>query len=329
MLLSFKKLLLGFFLVVVALFTFFFLGRPPQAKEIKWGVNFSQKHAELLGLDWKRNYLALMDDLKVKRVKLITHWDLLEPGKDNYYFEDVDWQIEEAEKRGVESLLVMGMKTPRWPECHIPGWAKNLSKEEQQKEILELLERIVSNYGGSTSIVMWQVENEPLFPFGECPWIDENFLRKEVDLVKSLDKRPVLLTDSGEGSFWIRVAQIGDIVGTTMYRKVWMSELNRYISYPFPEMFYYRKAQIVGKIFGKKVICVELQAEPWGPKLLYDLPIEEQEKTMNLKKFKNIINFAKRTGFNEFYLWGAEWWFWLREEKNDQSIWNEATKLFR
>jgi hypothetical protein len=31
------------------------------------------------------------------------------------------------------------MKTPRWPEYHIPSWASNLNKEEQQEEILKCL----------------------------------------------------------------------------------------------------------------------------------------------------------------------------------------------
>lgn len=300
---------------------------PPEAERIKWGINFSQKHAELLGLDWKETYLALLDDLGAKRIKLITHWDLLGPEKDKYYFKDLDWQLEEAKKRGAEIILVAGMKTPRWPECHIPEWAKNFSREEQQEEILELVERIVLRYRDSKNIWAWQVENEPFFPFGECPWSDEDFLRKEVELVRTLDRRPIIISDSGEGSFWIRAAKTADIVSATMYEKVWQSELNRYITYPFPENFYYVKSLIIEKIFRKKVICGELQAEPWGPVLLYNLPLEEQEKTMDLEKFKNIINFARKTGLDEFYLWGFEWWFWLKEQGKPE-IWNEAKRLF-
>ena len=107
-----------------------------------------------------------------------------------------------------------------------------------------------------------------------------------------------------------------------------MSQIKSYLHYPFPAIFYYRKAQLIEKLFGKKVICVELQAEPWGPVLLYDLATEEQEKTMNLEQFKNIINFAKRTGLDEFYLWGVEWMYWLKEKENKPKIWNEAKLLF-
>jgi len=322
--------LFGFLALLLIFIAYLFIGTPPRAEEITWGVNFSQKHAENLRLDWQETYSALLDDLKVKNIKLITHWDLIEPIEGEYNFEDLDWQIKEAENYQAEILLVIGMKTGRWPECHIPEWAKNLGKEEQQKRILKLIEKTILNYRSSTSIVAWQVENEPFFPFGECPWVDKNFLKKEIELVKSLDSqnRPIVITDSGEGSLWIEAARLGDIVGSTMYKKVWFRQLGTYLYYPLPPTFYWRKAEYIEKIFDKKVIVVELQAEPWGPKLLYDSPPEEQEKTMNLERFQKNIEFAQKTGLDEFYLWGSEWWYWLKEVQNQPEIWSEAKKLF-
>ena len=164
-------------------------------------------------------------------------------------------------------------------------------------------------------------------------------------------KRPIIISDSGEGSFWIQAGKMGDIVGTTMYKRVWFAPLeifNKiqkltglpnffavfgnpgfYVYYPFPPTFYARKAQLIKKFFGKEVICVELQAEPWGPALLYDSPLQEQEKTMNLEQFRYNIEFAKKTGLKEFYLWGGEWWYWLREKQGKPEIWEEAKMLFQ
>ena len=338
----FKKVLLIFLILLLLLAGYFFIGKTEPAKEITWGVNFSQKHTQNFGLDWKKTYSALLDDLKVKNIKLISHWDLVEPEKDRYNFEDLDWQIQKAEEKEANLLLVIGMKTGRWPECHIPQWAQSLSKTEQQNEILELIKEIVIRYENSSAVETWQVENEALFPFGECPWQDSEFLKKEVDLVRSLDpERQIVVSDSGEGSLWIKAAQLGDIVGTTMYKKVWFSfywekrkfpflpqKMGFYVSYPIPAIFYHRKALYIDKIFNKKVMVVELQAEPWGPKLLYDSPLPEQEKTMNLEKFKYNIEFAKSTGLNTFYLWGGEWWYWMKEKQNQPQIWEEARKLF-
>ena len=43
------------------------------------------------------------------------------------------------------------------------------------------------------------------------------FLEKEVELVKKLDSNhPVVVSDSGEFSLWLRAAQLGDVVSTTM-----------------------------------------------------------------------------------------------------------------
>jgi hypothetical protein len=228
--------------------------------------------------------------------------------------------------------LVIGMKTPRWPECHLPEWVKPLNREEQEERILKMIEKIVLRYRDSETIYSWQIENEPFFPFGDCPWLhSREFLRKEADLVRELDfkKRPVIISDSGEWSIWFRAARIGDVVGVTMYRKVWFSQMSFYVTYPIPPVFYYRRAQLVKNFYNKEVTCVEFQAEPWGPKLLYDSPIEEQEKTMNLEQFRKNVEYAKKTGLDTFYFWGSEWWYWMKEKQNKDEIWNEVKKIFK
>lgn len=324
--------LVGLLVIAIAIFLYLFVGSAPVAKEISWGVNFSQKHTQNFGLDWKEAYEAILDDLGAKRLKIAVHWDFIEPEKDTFQFDDLDWQMQEAEKRNAAVLLVIGMKTPRWPECHIPGWAKEIGKEAQQQEILSMLETVVLRYKDSPAVWAWQVENEPFFAFGECPWADIDFVKKEVALVKSLDsEHSILISDSGEGSFWFNAARVGDIVGTTLYRKVWFHQIGMYVSYPFPPVFYWRKAQLIDFFFGKEVIGVELQTEPWAPKLLYDASLEEQRKTMNLEQFKSNIDYAKRTGLKEFYLWGAEWWYWMKTNHPDDpnaQIWEEAKQLF-
>jgi beta-galactosidase GanA len=322
--------LVAVFLLVFAFLGYFFVGKTEPAKKITLGVDFSQKHAQNLGLGWKELYLALLEDLKVKHLKISTAWDLLEPEEDQYRFEDLDWQIDQAQLQGTDVILVIGRKTPRWPECHIPQWAQGMAEERQREKIRGLIRRIVLRYQDKSAIWAWQVENEPLLDFGECPPADKDFLKEEVALVKALDprQRPVIISDSGEWSFWFQAARIGDIVGTTLYRTAWIKELNRYSNYPFPPVFYHRKAELVKKIFGKKVINIELQAEPWGPKLLYDVSLAEQRKTMTISKFRENLEFARATGLDAFYLWGGEWWYWLKEKKGDSSFWDEAKTIF-
>ena len=307
-----------------------FVGTAPVKKDIVWGVSFSQKQAQLLGLSWKKVYIAILDDLKVRAIKITAYWDLIEPEDNNYFFDDLDFQIKEAQKRKIKTILAIGKKVPRWPECHIPFWAKEMDNSQQEKEILDMVQRVVLRYRDVETIKAWQIENEPFFIFGDCSKIDEDVLKKEIQLVKDLDqwKRPVIITDSGSNRFWFKTAQLGDIVGISLYRKVWFKEFHSYVTYPFPPVFYWRKAQIVRKLFGKEVICTELQAEPWGPVLLNKLSLEEQDKTMNIEQFRKNVDFAKKTGLKEFYLWGAEWWYWLKEKGNREDIWNAARDLF-
>lgn len=310
------------------LYAALFLIPVPVSQNITWGVNFSQMHAEALGLDWKRVYTAIIEELGAKRLRLMVNWDFVEGREGQYFFNDVDWQVKEAMRHGAKLIPVIGMKTGRWPECHLPGWAKALAKERQQEKILAYIAAFVARYKSSPAIEAWQIENEPFFKFGSCPWYDDNFLRKEVALLKKLDPiRPIIITDSGEQSLWLKAAGVGDIVGTTIYRHVWVNiaqNIGFYATFPLPPSSYWLKSRIVNGLFGKKVISVELQAEPWTPRFFYDEPLSVQEQSMNSGRFSVIIEYAKQTGFDTFYLWGAEWWYWLKEIQHKPDMWNMA-----
>ncbi|MDP4007025.1 MAG: beta-galactosidase [bacterium] len=316
-------------LFIVLLFLFFFVGKTSPAKEITWGVNFSEKQAERLGLDWKETYLALLEDLGAKNLKIAAHWDLLEPRDQQFFFEDLDWQMDRAKEHGAKVLLAIGMKTPRWPECHIPSFAETFSKEELRAQILEMLSQVVARYKDHPALEAWQVENEPLLAFGKCPWRDFSFLQKEMELVQSLDSgHDVFTSDSGELSLWWNASRLGDKVAVTLYQKIWSGELNTYLSLPFPAVSYQRKAWLVEKLFGKKVIVGELQAEPWVKGELEHSTIAEQEKTMPISQVQDNISFARQTGLGTFYLWGAEWWYWRKTKYEDASFWEEARNVF-
>lgn len=337
-----KMLIFFLWVLVLALaflaiiFCFFFVGSANAKKEITWGVDFSQMQTQSLELDWKQVYLAIINDLGVKNIKLHTQWDWVQGQKNVFYFDDIDWQIKKAEENNVKIIYVVGLKSGRWPECHMPKWAKGLSEQEQKNEILSYIKQVVLRYKDSPAVAYWQVENEPFFKFGECPdwyYTNTDFIKEEVKLVKELDpSRQIIVSDSGEGSLWLDAAKIGDIVGTTMYREAWAHVTDGfgfYIRYFMSPVFYSRKALLIYKMFGKKTICVELQAEPWAKEPFSNVPLDEQYKTMNLQKFKDNIEYAKQTGFDTFYLWGAEWWYWLKQAKGNPDIWNQAKILFQ
>ena len=318
-------------MVVVCFFAFILSrGHIYEKHELEYGITFSKKQAEALGLGWKEAYLSILNELGVKKVRLPAYWNEIEPRDDEYFWDDLDWLINESEKVEVEVILAIGGRLPRWPECHFPEWMDNFSKEEKEEKILSYVQEVINRYKGNKAIIAWQIENEPfLANFGECPKLDKELLDKEIKLAKSMDGRPIVITDSGELSIWVPAARRADIFGTTMYRDTYSKQLKRYIHYPIAPGFFRFKKNIAG-FFAKpdKWIVIELQAEPWGPVPYQDLTKEERGRTMNLAKFKDIIEFSRMAGFKEFYLWGVEWWYWEKEINGDDEIWEEASELF-
>lgn len=299
-------------------------------QKITYGITFSPRYAKYLKLDWKQTYTDSLEKLSIRNLRIPTYWEDLEPEKGQFKFEDVDFMLSEAHRKGAKIILVLGMRQPRWPECYIPRWAKSLSKKEKQKHILKFIREVVERYNDYPQIEAWQVENEPLLRFfGECDAPDKNFLKEEIKLVRSLSAKAILISDSGELGFWVTAMQSSDIFGTTLYRDVY-NPLLGYINYPILPYLYNLKSQAVKNIFApknQKTIIVELQAEPW----LSDGKFRnasEQAKLFPVKKMEEYINYAKKTGFETQYLWGVEWWFWMAQNGYPQYL-NFAKTLFK
>lgn len=328
----YKKLIIVLGLVVLFVFSFYLLdfSRP----QIKWGVTFSQTYAQNeLGLDWRQVYLAILDDLRVDHIRLSAYWNMIEKQEGVYDYSDLDWQIEEASKRGVQIVLAVGRRLPRWPECHDPAWLSGKSQEQIEVRQSEMIADIIKRYDGIANIAYIQVENEPYLKyFGICPPLDKNYLKEEIKLAKSLTKKPILVTDSGELSTWIPVSfSGGDLLGSTLYRVVYNKDFGYFRWFTPASMYYFHVQAIRAFTPIKKVIVAELQAESWHPELknLTQLDLSEYFKSMSLAQFKENISFTKRAGFDEAYLWGAEWWYFMKEKKNFDGFWEEGKKLWR
>jgi hypothetical protein len=326
-----KKIIYSAIVLIILFFSFLFLsqGRVYAPDELIYGATFSKKQAENLNLNWQEAYLAMLDDLKIKNLRLPAYWNEIEAEKDKYNYNDLDWQIKEASQRGVNIIVAVGGRLPRWPECHWPEWAEKTNKEMRENEILEYIEYTIKKYKNIKEISAWQIENEPfLSHFGDCPKTDKKFLDKEIFLTRSLDSRPVIVTDSGELSLWVGAAKRADIFGTTMYKDTYSSHLKSYIHYPISPAFFKIKKNITS-LFAqpKKWIVIELQAEPWCKIPFQNASPEERDRTMNLKKLKNMLEFARQTGFREFYLWGVEWWYWEKTTNNNPLLWEEIKLL--
>jgi hypothetical protein len=294
----------------------------------KLGVTFSARYAKDINLDWRASFTAVLDDLGARKIRIPVYWDLVQPFSDEYNFSDLDWQLAEAGKRDAEIILVVGQKVPRWPECAIPAWIGS-DDQKRKSELLRFVKSVVQRYKDEKTVKYWQVENEPFLAFGICPKFDVNLLDSEIALVRSLDPdRKIIVTDSGELSLWVRAAKRADIFGTTMYRTIWSPKVG-YYDYPIGPRFFQVKHLINKVLAGQdQAIVIELQGEPWLDGWTTGAPLEKQFASMDAAKLKDNVEFAKEVGFPEIYLWGVEWWYWLKVEQNHPELWDQAKRLF-
>ncbi|MFA5126573.1 MAG: glycoside hydrolase family 2 TIM barrel-domain containing protein [Patescibacteria group bacterium] len=292
-----------------------------QAKPDFWGVTYSVKMADSLGLDWREAYLAVLDDLQAKNIRIPIYWDQIEKNKGEYDFSNYDYIFDEGDRRGVDFVANIGYRLPRWPECHAPQWLDQKNDSEREQATLDMLAVIINHYKDRPAIKVWQIENEPLFNlFGECPKGHLDFLQKEIALARNLDKtRPILVSVSGELSTWRQEARAGDYLGTTMYRVVWNKWFG-YFRYPWPDWFYRFKAWLVG-VSKDHLLISELQVEPWVPKgNLASFPDQEAAKSLSLEQLKANLQYAINTDLPQAYLWGVEWWY-VKYKQGDTIYW--------
>lgn len=287
-----------------------------------FGISFSTKFCETLGLDWKEVYQASLDELKAKYIRIPVYWDEIEKEPGLFDFSDYDYLLDTGEKYGAKFVLVVGRRQPRWPECHAPEWTSSQSEEEVRREIMTMIQVVVERYKDRDSVEYWQVENEPLLDsFGVCPDSDEGFLKEEVAFVRSLDNsRQIIITGSGELGTWRREAKIGDIYGSTLYRTVYDRYLG-YTKYPLSPLYYRLKAWYAG-LTKERLIVAELQAEPWAAKgNLLESPAEEIEKTLSVEQFRSNLQYAINLDFTRTYTWGVEWWYYQKKFGNPEYWW--------
>jgi uncharacterized membrane protein len=314
---------------ILALQRYYSLTPYPEQKA-SWGVTFSTKMAESFGLDPKKTLEEIVSGLRPQTVRIATYWDEIQKSESEYDFSKVDWQMNMLRDSSATAILAYGQKTPRWPECHIPAWLKSRPIEEKNAELLKYVAIMTERYKDYSNLKYLQVENEPFLIFGECPPPDANLLEKEIAAVKTIDKiHPILGTDGGEFGDWYRIAKRADIFGTTLYRKV-NTDLFGRITYPLTPEFYPLKADLV-KLFTRKpeqkFIVAELGLEPWTKKQIYEISVDEQVELLPLQEFEGNIEYAKQTKFDEFYMWGVEWWYWLKTTKNFPHYWDIAKKI--
>ncbi len=295
----------------------------PVVSVIEPGLVFSFKQAESFGLDSRQTFIQTLDDLRPKYLRAIAYWDRVEKQNDEFDFSELDFQMNEAEKREIETTLIIGEKVPRWPECHYPEWFRKIDDDaEAEEQVIEYLTAVIERYKDYPRLEFWQLENEPSLAFGECPGFEKKFFEQKLKLLKSLSRKPVIITTSGELDTWLRAFLYGDEIGFSVYRRFFVSLPFKKIglNYPLPPKFYKAKSDFYNFFFKKETMVTEFQLEPWLDKSLKDASFEEQFKELGFEDFKNQIRYAQKIGVQRVYFWGVEWWYWLNQNSHSEFL---------
>lgn len=295
------------------------------------GATFISDYASHLGVDPKETLSAVLYDLKIKHIRLVSYWDGIEKVEGTYDFSDLDWQFDMAEQAGVPISLSLGLRQPRWPECHMPKWAMGLEKDVWAPKLNVFITKVMERYKDRPGLESYQLENEFfLSVFGECPDFSRERLIDEARLVKSIDSNHPLIITRSNNAVGLPVGKPRpDVFGISIYKRVWDKNITkRYYEYPFPAWFYGFLAGAGKLVTGKDLIVHELQTEPWLADgfNIKDAPIEEMYKTLNPERLKDRIEYGRATGMTTIDMWGVEWWYQMKTKREQPELWNVAKK---
>ncbi len=302
---------------------------------LKIGATFIAPYARYFELDAQDTLHAMLSDLGLRRVRLVSYWEEIEKKPGQYDFSDLDWQFAMAKKYNAEVTLSLGLRQPRWPECHMPSWAEKLPKSQWQPALYKFITATVNHYKDNSTLQSYQLENEYFLQvFGECSDFDKQRLIEELALVKNLDSsRPVIINRSNNAvPSWPVRGPLPDTVGAAVYKRVWdRTVTKRYFEYPLPAWYYGFLAGGGELTTGRDTILHELQIEPWLPDGvdLKSSSIEEQDHTMNADLVDGRIRYGIATGMRTIDLWGVEWWYYRKVKLHDTSIWEAGKQTLR
>lgn len=294
------------------------------------GVTFIPNYARYYDLDPKETLNAIITDLGVKRLRLVSYWSDIEKDRGFYNFDELDWQFKLAEENDVQISLALGLRQPRWPECHMPTWAQEMPGGNWYKPLEEFISAVVNRYKDSPALESYQLENEFfLKAFGICYDFNRDRLVNEYNLVKKNDPHTPVVVSMSNNAIGTPIGEPKpDKWAISVYKRVWDKFLTRrYFEYPIPAWYYAFRAGFTEITRGREVFMHELQAEPWTPDTFggtKETPVEEQYKSMDPQRLIDRIEYGRATGMRTMDLWGAEWWYWLKVAQDKPEIWETA-----
>ncbi len=304
-----------------------------RSKPLEMGVSFIPDYAQSLGLDQEQTMDGLLN-IGVRHLRLVSYWSDIEQTRGSYDFSQLDWQFKKAEAKHAKIVLTLGLRQPRWPECHAPDWVNLSSPRSQWQPQLEaFMTAVIKRYQHSPALEKYQLENEYFLKgFGICVDFSRDRLVSEYNLVKKLDPRHPIIVGRSNNAIGLPKGQPRpDEFSISVYKRIWDAGVtHRYLEYPYPAWYYGFIAGTQKFLYHKDMAIGELQAEAWAPNLgsIQNISLAEQNKSLNPKRLHDRFEYGMATGMREIYAWGAEYWYYRQVILNDPSLMQVAQQEF-
>jgi hypothetical protein len=262
------------------------------------GISFRPPQVAAHGLD-ARTTLQTLLTYPFQLIRLGAYWNRIEPAPGLFYTDEIEWQIDAAERAGKQIILCVGpLKTFSYPEFFVPAHhlrspfpEHSLIKPADYPSLLTaattFIVRLVERYKHRPGIVAWQLEHEAVDPLGiEHTWrLDVTFVQKEVEALRQADPtRPIMMNGFLPTSLPVRLSQwwqtrdqgdslavaqrLADIVGIDYYPRHALMPIGAKTLYldgrnsPWQQQ---RRKQLFAQthMHRQKLMISEGQAEPW------------------------------------------------------------------
>lgn len=282
-----------------------------------FGVSLSVKQCRNFGLSSTKVLRAAFKELGIRRFRLMSYWDEIEKISGQYDFTELDKQVSTVERAGGTITMCLGARQPRWPESHWPAWSNKMNKRQRNEALLLFITKVIERYRYKHVIVSWQLENEALLKsFGENGDFNRSRLRTEFELVTKIGAlKPIVMTTSTSWGIPLR-QPIPDIVGFSFYRTTF--DKGSYRKSVYQPWVFRLRAALVKLLRRRPSFIHELQAEPWGPKNIWEMDASEKAKSMSPDILDRNIQAAIATKLPTIDLWGLEWWYAEKQNGNSK-----------